>query len=173
MGQQNRGNLVHFLADQDEAEYNRLAKGFSELSNSANAQTRETTYIDDSTDSTITAFQNSWAISGSVYDTDAANDMLFDLARLQVKGDNAVVYMLVCYLWLPSENNPSFVYKGYRQKCAWVPDNDGGGAGGDTVTFSGALNAKGDREQGWISIDRTVPAAWTAEFSTTEPATVE
>jgi hypothetical protein len=171
MGQQNRGQLAHFLADKDETLYQRLAKGFSELSNSSNAQTREVTYIDDSTDSTITAFQNSWGIQGSVYDEDPVNDMLLDLSIKQAKGDNAVLYMVQVYLWKPSVNNPDTVFQAFKQQVAWVPDNDGGGAGGDTVSFSGSLNAKGDRIHGFAKITKSDDPAipWTCEFTTTEP----
>jgi hypothetical protein len=136
-----------------------------------NAQTREVTYIDDQTDSITTAFQRSWAVNGDVYDENAANELLYDLAYKQAKGDEAVVYMLVGQLWKPSANNPDTVYEGYRQKCSWVPDNDGGGTGGETVTFSGSLNAKGDPTYGWLTITKTTnpEEPWTATFSEDEP----
>ena len=171
MGLQNRGQLAHFLADKDETAYTRLSKGFGELSSSKNPQTQEKTYIDDSTDSVTTGYQTSWSVSGDVYTEDAANELLLDLAIKEAKGDEAVVYMLVARLWEPSANNPETVCKGFKQKCSWVPDNDGGGSGGESVTFSGSLNAKGDRVHGWITITRpSSGGTWTAEFSETEPA---
>jgi hypothetical protein len=171
MGSQNRGQLVHFLGAADAGPYTRLAKGFSELSSSMNAQTKDVTYIDDSVDSTTTGYQRSWSVSGDVYTENAANELLFKLTYDQAKGDEAVVYLLNVLMWKPSEDNPTTVFQGYKQKCSWVPDNEGGGAGGDTVNFSGALNAKGDPVYGWATItkpsDDTAP--WTAVFSVDEP----
>jgi hypothetical protein len=171
MGTQNRGELAHFLADKNETAYTRLAKGFTELSSSMSPQTQEKTYIDDSSDSVTTAYQVSWAVSGDIYTLDAANAMLHALAVRRAKGDDAVVYLLVARLWEPGTNNPTKDFKGYKQKCSWVPDNDGGGAGGETVTFSGALNAKDDPVHGWITITKPpAGAVWTATFSEEEPA---
>jgi hypothetical protein len=178
MSSQPRGNLVHFLGPKDSDSstvFTRLAKGVSELSSTMNPQTREVTYIDDQTDSITTAYQRSWAVSSDVYTENDANEMLYELTFRQAKGDDAVVYMVVAQLWKPSENNPTLVYQGYKQKCSWVPDNDGGGTGGETVTFSGSLNAKGDPTYGWVDITRSTDAdvPWTGKFTETEPAVKE
>lgn len=67
MGSQNRKQLGHYLAKLEAGPYSQLAKGFSELTSSLNAQTKEVTYIDDTTDSTITAYARSWEVSGDVF----------------------------------------------------------------------------------------------------------
>lgn len=166
-GTQNRGQLAHFIAKPGETTFDRLGKGFTELASNLNAQTKEVTYIDDSSDSTTTGYQPSWPVSGDYYDEDPANMMLYDLAIALAKGPDAVVAMLCAQMWAPSENDEN-TYKGYKQECAWVPGSDGGGTGGETVTYSGALNAKGDRVPGWVTIDKSA-TPWTATFSEDEP----
>lgn len=169
MGTQNRGQLAHFIAAAGKSTYDRLAKGFTDMASNLNPQTREVTYIDDSSDSTTTGFQPSWPVSGDVYTDNKANVLLYDLSVNRAKGDAAVVELLVARMWEESET-ASGVYKGYKQKTTWVPDSDGGGAGGETVTFSGNLNAKGDPVMGWITIVPGVGGAEaTATFSETEP----
>jgi len=166
-GTQNRGQLAHFLAETGGTNFSRLGKGFTDLASNLNAQTREATYIDDSSDSTTTGFQPSWPVSGDYYDDDPANMLLYGLSINLAKGPDAVVELLTARLWEPN-TTVAGVYSGYKQTCAWVPESDGGGAGGETVTYSGALNAKGDRVHGWITIDKTV-TPWTATFSPEEP----
>jgi hypothetical protein len=170
MGLQNRGKLVHFIADKDETIYNRLAKGFAELSSSKNPTTQEKTYIDDTTDTVTTAYNTSWAVSGDIYTGDPSNMMLFDLATLEAKGDDAVVYLISAFMWEPHSKEPDRVFKGFKQMCAFVPDNDGGGTGGESVSFSGTLSAKGDRQHGWVTITKPANnAPWTCTFNEEEP----
>jgi hypothetical protein len=170
MGLQNREKLATWISDKAETVYNRLAKGFSELSSSMNAQKSEKTYIDDSTDVVTTSYQRSWAVNGDVYTENPANDLLYDLAWNQSKGDDAVVYLLTAKKWVTDPELPN-VYPGYKQQCTWTPDNDGGGAGGESVTFSGSLDAKGDPIHGWVTevpnADPEKPS--TATFSLTKP----
>ncbi|UQZ90204.1 hypothetical protein C4J81_13735 [Deltaproteobacteria bacterium Smac51] len=166
-GTQNRGQLAHFIAKSEAVNYDRMAKGFSDMASNLNPQTREVTYIDDSSDSTTTGFQVSYPVSGNYYDEDPANMLLFDMAVNLVKGPDAVLSMLEAHLWREHETVPG-VYEGFKQGCTWVPESSGGGAGGDTVTYSGSLNVKGDRVHGWVAIDKTT-TPWTATFSEDEP----
>ena len=172
MGSQNRKQLGHYLSQTETGLFTQLAKGFSDLSSTLNAQTKEVTYIDDSSDSTITAYARSWEVTGDVFTDNPANELLFRLAYTQAKGDDAVVWLINVIGWQPSENNPETVFKANKQKCSWIPSNDGGGAGGETVTFAGTLAAKGDPVYGWATVtpgatDEEPP---TAVFSADEPA---
>lgn len=166
-GTQNRGQLAHFLAKPGETTYDRLAKGYTDMESTLNPQTREATYIDDSSDSTTTGFQVSYSISGNYYDEDPANMLLFDMSVRLVKGPEAVLSLVEAHLWREHET-VSGTYEGFKQECTWVPESSGGGAGGDTVTYGGSLNGKGDRVHGWVTIDKSV-TPWTATFSETEP----
>jgi hypothetical protein len=170
MGTQPRDQLVHFLSDKDGVENNRIGSGFEELSSSKNAQTQEKHYIDGTSEVVTTTYQTAWAVNGNVYSDNKVNDMLFDMARKEVKGDDAVRKLTTVYLWEPSENNPETVFKAFQQEVSFVPDNDGGGSAEETVSFSGTLNARGDRTWGWATL--TMPAGkslWTCVFSETEP----
>jgi hypothetical protein len=160
---------MHFLSDRLESGYNRLAKGFTELSDSLNPKTKEVTYIDDFVDTINTGYQTSWGVSGDFYDNDPANEMLFDMSNRLVRGEDAIVYMLVAYMWKKSENQEN-LYRGFRQECIWIPSASGGGTGGDSVTYAGNLNARGDRLFGWIRVASPhPPAVWeTAMFYPTE-----
>jgi hypothetical protein len=169
MGLQNREKLAHFISNADNGTFNRLALGFTELSSSLNAQKSEKTYINDTTDVVTTSYQKSWSVNGDVYTEDAANEMLYSLAYNQLKGDDAIVYMLVAKKWVVDPDRPN-EYPGYKQKCNWTPDNDGGGSGGENITYSGTLDAKGDPVFGWVTeipnaTDPTKPS--TATFSLT------
>lgn len=149
MGTLNRGELAHFM--DVESVFYRLAKGMVELSSAANPQEKETTYIDDSSEATVTGYQPSWSITGDVYNSDPVNDKLYDLAWKRAKGDGAVLTMINVQKWTPSENSPT-KFKAYKQLGTWIPDNDGGGSGGETVTFGGNFKAKGDAVYGWATI---------------------
>jgi hypothetical protein len=175
MSVQTRGSLSHFLGDKtDTPPYVRAAKGFSDLSDSIDPQVKEATYIDDTTESTTIALKRSWSFSGDRYTENPANDMLYELTRSRAKGDDAVVYMVNVEEWEPSANNPDTVFRAEKWKCSWAPTSGGGGTGGESVTFAGTLNGKGDPVDGWATVtkdpDPDIP--WTCTFSIDEPEAI-
>lgn len=176
MGSQDRKQLYHFIADKNESRYTRLAMGITELSGSLNPKTKEVTYINDYVETINSGYQNSWPVSGDFYDENPASELLWELCSKIAKDDDAVVYFLQAWGWEAHENDAA-VFRGFKQKCLWVPSNDGGGTGGEKVTFGGTLTAKGPRIEGWI---RVKPADLakdeefeTAEFSENEPPVPE
>jgi hypothetical protein len=170
MGLQPRDNLFQFLSNKVKDTWTRIGQGFEELSSSKNPQTQEKKWIDGSSETIATGYQTSWAINGNVYSGNVVNDMLFNMAIHEVKGDDALLNMITAWGWDPSDNNPDTVFKGYTQDVSFIPDNDGGGSAEESVAFSGTLNAKGDRTCGWVTITKSTTAPWTAVFSEEEPA---
>lgn len=150
MAEQNRGELRHYISKTEAGTFNRLAKGISTLGNNLNPQEVTHTYIDDSSSTTTTAFQEEWPVEGVVYSGDAAANMLRDMARKRAKGDDATIYHIVGDHWV--EGSTADTFEAYRQKCTWSPASDGGGDGGSDVTFSGSLKAKGAPVYGTIAI---------------------
>lgn len=154
MSTQSRGQLSHHLAKTENATtWHRLGKGIESLDSAMNPQTTEKTWIDDSSESTTTGYQPAWAVNGDIYDGDEASQLLYDMTWHRAKNDDAQVYMIVCKHWEAGTSPGSF--KAYKQLCSWAPESDGGGSGGETVTFSGSLNAKGDPVYGEFNPETT------------------
>lgn len=135
MAEQNRGELRHYISKNSDGPFVRLAKGISSLGSNLNAQEVTRTYIDDSSSTTTTGFQEEWTVDGNVFYEDAAMDMLYEMAVKRAKGPEALLYMVVLRNW----DGDSGTKKAYRQKVTWLPSSDGGG--GADVTFSGSLRA--------------------------------
>lgn len=155
MGTQSRGQLAHFIAKTETSTtWHRLAKGIEQLASAMNPQTSEKTWIDDSSETTTTGFRPSWSISGDSYSGDPASEMLQAMSWARAKNEDAEFYMITSKLWEPGATSGSFV--AYRQKCSWAPDSDGGGSGGETVTFSGNINGIDDPTYGEFDPDSGV-----------------
>lgn len=150
-GTQNRGRLSHFIHPLGQTTGHRLGRGFSEMSGNLGPQTREVTYIDDSYDSCINAYQPNWPVSGDYYDQDPANMLLYDLSVNLAKGVDAALMLIEARTWDKHETKTD-TCRGFKQECIWAADSGGGGAGGETVTFSGQLKARGERVHGWVTI---------------------
>lgn len=151
MGLQSRGRLSHWISRTKEGPYARLAKGVESLDDDKSPQTREFTWIDDSSDNNTSGFQESWSVSGYLYEGDPASELLHGMAWTNAKNDEAVLYHVIVRHWLP-ENGQSSAFDAKRFEASFAPENEGGGAGGDNVTFSGTVNAKGDPEFGVFDI---------------------
>lgn len=143
MSVQSRGKLSHWLTKEDDySGLFRLAKGIESLDNAKNPQTQEFTWIDDTSDDNTTGYRPSWAVSGYIYQGDKASEMLSEMAWSEAKNEDAEIYMVIVRGWVPGATSGTYDAKVY--KCSWAPDNEAGGSGGENVTFSGSLNAKGD-----------------------------
>ena len=152
MSTQSRGQLQYYLSKTGTGtDYVRLAKGIESLDSALNAQTVEKTWIDDSSESNTTGFQPSWSVSGDIYAGDDASELLYEMTWNRARNEDAEIYLIVLQGW--EEGSTPGAFKAYKQLCSWAPESDGGGSGGETVTFSGTLNAKGDAEYGEFDPD--------------------
>lgn len=141
MAEQNRGELRHYISKTLDGPFVRLAKGISSLGSNLNAQEVTRTYIDDSSSTTTTGFQEEWPVDGNIFFDDPAMDLLYDMAVKRAKGADALLYMVVLRKW--DDGTAAGSKKAYRQQVTWLPASDGGGDGGGDVTFSGSLRAAG------------------------------
>ena len=143
MGEQARGELREYIADDIAGPYMRLGKGFTSMAGNMNPQEVTRTYIDDSTSTVTTGFQPEWPVEGNIYTGDPANELLYEKTWHMAKGDDAIVYLVRVQMWEDGTINTD-AKKSKRYMCNWAPASDGGGAGGEDNTFSGSLKAKGD-----------------------------
>lgn len=158
MGLQSRGQLSSWVSKTKTGPFNRLAKGIETLDNAKNPQTNEFTWIDDSSDSNTSGFQESFAVSGYFYDGDPASEMLHEMAWTNAKNEDASLYYCIVRHW--EEGTTSGTYDAKLLEVSFAPENEGGGTGGENVTFSGTFNAKGDPISGSFEMDtKTFTAA--------------
>ena len=150
-GLQSRGQLSTWLSKTIDGTYTRLAKGIDSLDNAKNPQTQEHTWIDDSSESTTTGFQENWPVSGFLYEGDPASEMLHEMAWMNARNEDAELYVVIVRGWMPGSQTGEYDAK--RLQVTFAAENEGGGAGGDNVTFSGTLNAKGDPEYGTFDVE--------------------
>lgn len=142
MGLQSRGQLSGWVSKTKTGPLYRIAKGIETLDNAKNPQTTEYTWIDDSSDSNTSGYQESWSVSGFLYEGDEASEMLHEMAWTNAKNDDAVLYYTIVRNW--KEGTETGTYDAKQLEVSFAPENEGGGTGGENVTFSGTLNAKGD-----------------------------
>jgi hypothetical protein len=159
-----------FVADRDKTMFWKVAKGFTDLNASLNPKTTDKTYIDDTTETITNSFQVKWEVSGDFYMKDPASEFLYKQSKKLVMGDDAIIWVIRVDTWETVEDCEGW-YHGYLHECTWVPSNDGGGAGGESVTFSGTINGKGDRTEGYVQISPATDLvkAETATFTTVKP----
>lgn len=163
-GEQNRGELRHYISETETGTFTRAAKGISSLGSSLNPQEVTRTYIDDSSSTTTTGYQPEWPVDGNIYDGDTVMDLLHAKAVARAKGADAQLWMLNAFMW--QEGTETGSVKGYKQQVTWLPDSDGGGDGGSDVTFSGTLRAIGNPVYGDIVItEATDTTPETAAFT--------
>lgn len=158
MGLQSRGQLSGWISKTKTGPFSRLAKGVETLDNAKNPQTSEFTWIDDSSDSNTSGFQESFAVSGYLYAGDTASEMLHAMAWDNAKNEDAVIYYCIVRGWM--EGTATGTYDAKLLEVSYAPENEGGGTGGENVTFSGTFNAKGDPIKGEFDMDtKTFTAA--------------
>ena len=148
MGLQSRGRLSHWLSKTKTGPFVRLAKGIETLDGAKNPQTQDFIWIDDNSDNNTTGFQESHSVSGYLYETDDASEMLHGMAWNNAKNDDSTLYHVLVRHWLPDGGSSTTVFDAKLQQVSFAAENEGGGTGGENVTFSGSLNAKGDPEFG-------------------------
>lgn len=152
-GEQNRGELRHYISATETGAFTRAAKGISTLGSNLNPQEVTRTYIDDSSSTTTTGYQAEWPVDGNIFDGDPVMDMLHDMAVSRAKGADAQLWLINAFMWRDGTEAGSKA--AYRQRVTWLPDSDGGGEGGGDVTFAGTLRAVGDPVYGEAVISET------------------
>jgi hypothetical protein len=141
MAEQPRGQMAEFVSKDIDGPFLRLAMGVTSLEGAMNPQTETITYINDFSSTTTTGFEPAFPIDGNIYTGDPANQLLYDMAWTMARGDNATVYFLRVQKF--EDGDATGTFKAKRFLCNFAPGSDGGGAGGETLTFSGELQPKG------------------------------
>ncbi len=158
MGLQSRGQLSGWVSKTEAGPFNRLAKGIETPDNAKNPQTQEYTWIDDGSDSNTSGYQESFSVSGFLYEGDPASEMLHEMVWTNAKNDDATIYYCIVRGW--KEGSSEGTYDAKLLTISFAPENEGGGTGGDNVTFSGTMNVKGDPVSGTFDMDtKTFTAA--------------
>ncbi len=81
------------------------------------------------------------------------------MAWSNARNDDATLYHVVARHWLPVSGQTD-AFDAKLTQVSFAPENEGGGTGGENVTFSGTFNAKGDLEFGsFDTADGTFTAA--------------
>lgn len=130
-----------------------LGEGFTSVSDTRNPVVDETTYVNDvSSTKTITGYGAQWDFEGDVIKDNAVIEYLRGIGENELTGADAESEIVTFDLWEVVTN----VVTCNKRTVTVQVDTTGGGAGGEKLSFSGSLLAKGDPVSGtWSTLTNT------------------
>jgi len=131
--------------------YSLMGTGFNTLNENPNAQTEEKTYVcDSSSTSTVKSYKTQFPFDTDFIKDELAIDALVAVGRNHLTGSAAEKEYIRVDLYDETVAD-SKIYKARKFKVS-VEVSSISGAGGETITVTGNLNAVGDPVQGTFDV---------------------
>lgn len=145
-------------------EYALMGVGFETLDENPNAQEDEKIYVNQkSSSSKVKSYQPEFSFSAEMIKEQEATMKIFDIARNQKTGNDAMVNYVRVELFNPVDSKAD-TYKARKFKTSVIVSSNSG-AGGDPLALEGSLKAVGDFIDGEFN---TATRTFTASSDLTE-----
>ena len=137
-------------------DYHLMGEGFESIEENLNPTTDEVTYVNDRTATkSVTGYAPEWSFSGDVIKDSEVVTFLRNKAKTNASGIDAEAELVLYDVWSVVANEVAAV----KYECAIAMDSAGTMVGGEKLTFSGTIMAKGDPIPGTFN---TSTSAFTA-----------
>ena len=141
--------------------YRLMGQGFDKLDDKLSPKVDSTTYISDAAETkTVTSYAPEWGFDATVIKDDAVVTFLRNLGKKLATGSAAETQIVLFDAW--DVDAVSFEAPAKRFTVAVSIDFISGGKGGEKLTMSGTLLAKGDPLSGFFDTGNS-------HFSTVQP----
>lgn len=142
-----RAKLAHYMntGNAGTPTFSRIGEGFTDFTESKNAQEYTRQYIDDQTETTdVVGYSPSIAYSADVYDDDPVCEKVIDIADQELVGDAAQVEIVTANEYEITEQQTTCT--AFKRTYSVIPDQKGSGV--QQLVYTGTLRAVGDQVAG-------------------------
>lgn len=143
-----RAKLAHYMdtsADAANPVWSRIGEGFTDFTESKNAQEYTRQYINEQTETTdVTGYSPSIAYSADVYDDDPVCQKVVEISDDELVGDAAQVEIVTANEYEITGNETACT--AYKRTYSVIPDQKGSGV--QQLVYTGTLRAVGDQVKG-------------------------
>jgi hypothetical protein len=143
-----RAKLAHYMdtsADAANPVWSRIGEGFTDFTESKNAQEYTRQYINEQTETTdVTGYSPSIAYSADVYDDDPVCQKVVEISDDELVGDAAQVEIVTANEYEISGSETTCT--AYKRTYSVIPDQKGSGV--QQLVYTGTLRAVGDQVKG-------------------------
>lgn len=150
-----RAKLAHYMntGSSSTPTWSRIGEGFTDFTESKNAQEYTRQYIDDQTETTdVVGYSPTIAYSADCYDDDPVCQKVIDIADGELVGDAAQVEIITANEY--ETNGSATTCTAYKRTYTVVPDQKGSGV--QQLVYTGNLRAVGDQVTGtWNPTTKT------------------
>lgn len=142
-----RAKLAHYMdtGDSNTPVWSRIGEGFTDFTESKNAQEYTRQYINEQTETTdVTGYSPSIAYSADVYDDDPVCQKVVEISDDELVGDAAQVEIVTANEYEISGSETTCT--AYKRTYSVIPDQKGSGV--QQLVYTGTLRAVGDQVKG-------------------------
>lgn len=131
----------------EKAVYHLIGEGFSDLTETLNAKTKDSHYIHQrSGTSSVIGYAPTFNFTAELDKNDPVTNFVSSIGRERKIGADCETHIINVVTWLAGKTQGTMV--AYKQNIAIKVDNSGSGIGGDVLALTGAFMYKGDAVKG-------------------------
>lgn len=150
-----RAHLAHYMdtSSSSTPSFERIGEGFTDFTESKNAQEYTRQYIDEQTQTTdVVGYSPSIAYSADIYSDDPVCQKIVEITDKELVGEAAQVVIVTADE--SGVDGTTTTCTGYKRTYSVIPDQKGSGV--QQLVYTGTLRAVGDQEEGtWTPSSKT------------------